>query len=107
MLVRGTDVGDGSAEVEIRGETLIMHGVYDPKIPLTLEKFGAEEWEWSREEKLHPLIVTAVRGRPIVTYVSRPAKKDRDSGGNPNTTLGAGEWRDIHPVDAKAGFPAA
>lgn len=96
-LVRGTDAADGVIELETRGETLIMNGVFEPTIPLTIAKFDAAEWEFHRDVKRHPLIAKAVRGRPVVTYVSR-SKKANLGGGNPNTSLGAGEWRNMNPA---------
>jgi hypothetical protein len=96
VLVRGTDSADGLHQVRTSGETLILDGVVAPATPLTLQTHDAVEWEWTREEQSHPLIATAVRARPVVTYVSRNRGKARE-GGNPNTTLGSGEWRPIDP----------
>lgn len=102
VLVRGTDSPGGIYSFATQGETLILDGEFDPKIPLTLGKLDAVEWEWERDERAHPLVADAVRGRPIVTYVSRTRRKDRNASGNPGTTLGAGEWRPMDPAGAKA-----
>lgn len=100
VLVRGTDPSDDLREIRTWGDTLIMEGVLEPAIPLTLQTYDAVEWEWTREEQSHPLIAMAVQARPVVTYVSRNNGKARE-GGNPNTTLGVGEWRPIDPGAVK------
>lgn len=96
VLIRGTDPADGSREVRTWGDALILEGVMEPALPLTLQTHDAVQWEWTREVQSHPLIAMAIQARPVVTYVSRTRGTARE-GGNPNTTLGAGEWRPIDP----------
>lgn len=106
VLVKGNDFEDGSVELEHINETAVLHGVADPEPPLTLASYDAAEWEFYREMRMNPIIAKAVRGRPVVTFVSRNRGKDRDEG-NPNTTIGAGPWRQVNPRprSASAKFP--
>jgi len=77
----------------------VMHGQFDPPLPLTIAKFDSTNWTFYRNVEAHPLIATAVRGRPVVIYVSRNRSNAR-KGGDLNTTVGSGEWRDLCPAEA-------